>query len=138
MKKRNLVIVPALFILPVIFGSCEKCNPDCDLVAAKIIRYDCDRVIFQLLTSETIGDASWEDVYTGETYTNVVSFYNTCKIATLTSGEKTTVYVSIRKPGNDPVLADCYQCLALSKDPPHTKVDFAEISATPCEPATNR
>ena len=74
MKKRNLFI--STIILLVAFSSCEKSSSECKLVPAKVLRYDCDRVIFQLLTTKAIGDANWEDVQTGQRYNNVVSYYN--------------------------------------------------------------
>lgn len=134
MEKVNLiiaVIAPAIF-----FGSCKKNNTDCNLIPAKIIRSDCDRVIFQLLTTDTIGDANWEDVQTGQRYSNVVSYYNNCKIGELTKGEKTTIYVRLKEPEINPAIPDCFRCEALSQNPPQTKVDFAEISITPCETST--
>lgn len=131
MKRRNLFI--AALAMLIAFSSCEKCDPECNPVAAKIIRYDCDRVIFQLLTTEPIGDANWEDVQTGQRYSNVVSYYNTCKIANLTNGEKVTLYVSLKQPVADPKMPDCFQCEALSQFPPQTKIDFADVSESPCE-----
>ena len=124
----------ALMIVAIIaFSSCEKCIPECDLVPAKIIRYDCDRVIFQLLTTTPIGDPDWEDVQTGLRYSNVVSYFNTCKIAKLTNGEKVTLYVNLNEPDFNPVIGDCYRCQAISQAPPQTKVDFGTISKSSCE-----
>lgn len=120
------------------FSSCEKCIPDCELVPAKIIRNDCDRVIFQLLTQTSIGDQNWKDVQTGHRYSNVVSYYNTCKISKLTNGEKVTLYVNIKEPEMNPVIGDCYRCQANSQAPPQTKVDFGTISETPCEVAPHK
>lgn len=131
MKKRNLFA--ATIALLIAFSSCEKSSSECKLIPAKVLRYDCDRVIFQLLTTETIGDANWEDVQTGQRYSNVVSYYNTCKIAELANGEKVTLYVNLKEPEINPVIGDCVRCQAISQDPPQTKVDFAEISKEPCE-----
>lgn len=131
MKKRNLVA--ALIIAPVIFSSCKKSCAECDLMPAKIIRYDCDRVIFQLLTDAAIGDPYWEDIQTGQKYTNVVSYFNTCKISEITNGEKTTLYVNLKEPEPIPGVPDCYQCLAVSQEPPQTMVDFGEITESPCQ-----
>lgn len=131
MKKVNLII--AVIAAASFFSSCEKCDTDCNLIPAKIIRSDCDRVIFQLLTSDPIGDANWEDVQTGQRYSNVVSYYNNCKIGELTNGEKTTIYVRLKEPEINPAIGDCYRCQAISQSPPQTKVDFAEISKTSCE-----
>ena len=123
----------ATVILLFVFSSCEKCKVDCNLVPAKIIRYDCDRVIFQILDSTVVGDAVWEDVQTGERYKNVVSFYNTCEIASLTRGEMRTLYVSITQPVRNNKVPDCYHCEALSQSPPQTRVNFEMISKNPCE-----
>ena len=136
MKKRNLFA--ATITLLIAFSSCEKCDPECKLIAAKVLRYDCDRVIFQLLTTETIGDADWEDVQTGQRYSNVVSYYNNCKIGEFTNGEKITLYVTLKEPEINPVIGDCVRCQAVSQTPPQTKVDFAEISKSPCEIPSGR
>ena len=136
MKTRNLIIT--LIGLILIFSSCKKCDTDCNLIAAKIIRYDCDRVIFQLLTTKAIGDADWEDVQTGQRYSNVVSYYNTCKIAEFTNGEKVTLYVSFKEPEINPDLQDCYRCQAISQNPPQTKVDFAAISKSSCDVSSDK
>jgi hypothetical protein len=131
MKKRNLFAVTIALL--VTFSSCEKCDVECGLVAVKIIRYDCDRVIFQLLTTTPIGDSDWEDVQTGQRYSNVVSCYNTCKITELTNGKKLTLYVSLKEPEINPAIENCWRCRAISQAPPQTKVDFAVISKSPCE-----
>lgn len=136
MQKRNLFA--AMIVLLIAFSSCEKCDVECNLVEAKIIRYDCDRVIFQLLTTEAIGDTDWEDVQTGQRYSNVVSYYNTCKISEITKGEKGTLYVSLKQPAANPKIPDCSRCEALSQFPPQTKVEFAEISKSSCEVSANR
>lgn len=105
----------------------------CDLVPAKILRYDCDRVIFQILDNSFVGDAVWEDVQTGQRYNNVVSYYNTCKIASLAEGQLRTLYVSIKRPSSNNQLSDCYHCQAVSQNPPQTKVDFDIIAKEPCD-----
>lgn len=130
---KKMTSFAAIIILLIAFTSCEKCETDCNLVAAKVIRYDCDRVIFQLLTNELIGDSNWVDVETGQQYNNVVSYYNTCKIAELTNGEKLTLYVSLKQPAGNPNISDCYQCQAISPNPPSIKVDFAKVSKSPCD-----
>ena len=135
MKKRNLFALS--LILMIAFTSCEKCDPECNQLEAKIIRYDCDRVIFQLLTAEAIGDPVWEDVQTGERYNNVVSYYNTCNIAKLTNGKKITLYVTLKQPSAEALTPGCYRCEALSQSPPQTKVDFAGVSKSLCEVAAH-
>ena len=129
---KKITLFSATVILLFAFSSCEKCEVDCDLTPVKIIRYDCDRVIFQILDSTSVGDAVWEDVQTGQRYNNVVSYYNTCKIARLAKGEKITLYVQVEDPSNSN-LRDCVQCEALSQLPPQTKVDFSIITAKSCE-----
>jgi hypothetical protein len=136
MKKRNLFA--AAIALLITFSSCEKCEVECNLVAAKIIRYDCDRVIFQLLTTTPIGDPDWEDVQTGQRYSNVVSYYNTCKISELTKGEKLTLYVNFKEPIINPAIGNCYRCQAISQSPPQTLVDFAAISKSACELSSDK
>lgn len=139
MKKLTLTGTGLLLVL--VFTACckEVCEVepnDCELIPAKIIRYDCDRVIFELLTTESIGDAVWRDGTTGSSYTNVVSYYNTCKIGGLTNGSKDTLYVRVKKTTANLTDGNCYQCLAISQDPPQTKVDFIEIQKSPCKSQT--
>lgn len=124
-------------LLVLVFTACckEVCEVepnDCELIPAKIIRYDCDRVIFQLLTAESIGDALWRDGTTGNAHTNVVSYYNTCKIGDLTNGALDTLYVQVKRTNENLSNPGCIQCLAVSAAPPQTKVDFIEIQKTPC------
>lgn len=135
MKQSNLFA--AAVILFIAFSGCEKNDSECELVPAKIIRYDCDRVIFQLMTAQTIGDADWEDVETGLHYRNVVSYYNTCRIAALTNGEKTTLYVQVGDDSPGHQNPNCIQCLAISPAPPQKKVDLMDISTSTCEPSGN-
>lgn len=124
----------ALFaILSVAMISCTKTTNDCSLIAAKIIRYDCDRVIFQLMTDDIIGDSNWTDVETGISYTNVVSYYNTCQVASLTNGEKSALYVQPQITSENLVAPDCAQCQALPKNPPQTKVVFTKIQKQACD-----
>ncbi len=135
MKNGNVIAI--LIATISIFSSCKKNDSDCNLIAAKIVRYDCDRVIFQLITTETIGDADWEDVQNGQRYSNVLSCCNTCKIAEFTKGKKITLYVSFKVQDTNPTIPDCFRCEAISQNPPQTKVDFAEISKSVCENYSN-
>jgi len=135
MKKVILSVVILAAIVS--FTSCTKEFTDCNLVAAKIIRYDCDRVIFQLLTTESIGDADWQDVQTGTRYNNVVSYYNTCTIANLANGNKNTLYVKVKKTSENLYDSNCFQCQAVSDNPPQTKVDITEIRQSPCSEEPN-
>jgi hypothetical protein len=139
MKRLKLIVV--LIGAMVFYTACTKCQPECEpeceLIPATIIRYDCDRVIFKLLTTENIGDAEWVDSFTGERHRNVVSFSNTCRIASITSGEKETLYVRLLKTTHQPAL-DCFQCQAVSTNPPQTAVEFTEISKLPCEQSPHK
>lgn len=141
MKKTTLTVLTLAMI--VTSSSCEKMdcmptkkknkkNTDCGIIPAKIIRYDCDRVIFQLISNESIGDLNWEDKTTGIKYNNVVSYYNTCEINNLTNGELSTVYVNLQQTAQNPHTSDCVQCEALSDNVPNTKVDFSSVSKEPC------
>jgi hypothetical protein len=131
MKKIFLLgILPSVVLL---FSSCKKQEENCNLIPAKIIRYDCDKVIFQLITNENIGDANWEDVRTGQQYTNVVSYYNTCAIGAITNGNLATLYVNLKKTDENLFAQDCNQCLAVSQNPPQTKVDFISVSENQCD-----
>jgi len=131
MRKIFSIAVPAALV--VVFSSCKKENNGaCGLTPARIIRYDCDRVIFQLLAHESIGDSDWEDVNTGRRYSNVVSYYNTCRIAAFTNGNFDTLYISVKKINENLFSPGCNQCLAISPNPPQTKIDIADISTEPC------
>ncbi len=129
MKKIFLPVLTA----GILFSSCEKAASDCELIPAEIIRYDCDRVIFKLHTSQNIGDADWVDVQNGQHHSNVVSYYNTCAVSAITNGEMKTLYVKLKKVNEDLVDGNCIQCLAISQNPPQSKVDFTTVSAEPCE-----
>lgn len=123
-----LMLICQTFLL-----SCKKENEACNLIPAKILRADCDRIIFQLLTSENIGDAGWVDVRTGQQYSNVVAYSNTCAISELlNSGSIDTLYVNPIKSNETILVPDCTQCQAISENPPVTNVDFKEISIVPC------
>lgn len=132
MKKITILLSLSMLVL---FNACEKCKPDetgCNLTAARILRYDCDRVIFQLLDAPGMGDANWTDVQTGISYNNVVYYRNTCRISALIPNcEKITLYVRAEQFENPP-MPDCYQCQAISQSPPNTMVDLSEISLTDC------
>lgn len=130
MKKLN-VLVSTVALLAA-FPSCKKDNAECELVAAKIIRYDCDRVIFQMLTPVNLGDSGWLDVQTGIRYDNVISYNNTCIISKLPLRKSDTLYVKVKKGNDAAIPASCVQCLAVSQNPPGTMVDFVEISGFPC------
>lgn len=131
MKIKILVI--ALFVLLITFVSCKKDRPKCNLIPVKVLRYDCDRVILQFLTNEFKGDNTWKDTQTGQTYFNVASYYNTCKIAEITQGNKEVFYVSLKELEINSTNSDCAQCTGISQKPPIAKVDFSKISKTYCE-----
>jgi len=131
---KKLILPGIVLFVALFFSSCEKCMvDDCELIPAKVIRYDCDRVIFQLLTEERIGDSQWQDARTGIRYSNVVSYYNNCRIGALTNNcEIDTLYVKVKKINENLSAADCIQCQAISDSPPQTRVDFMDISITAC------
>lgn len=116
-----------------LFMACNKQRTGCELVPAKIIRYDCDRVVFQFLSPERIGDSSWKDEQSGNIYTNVASYFNTCEIARITNGEFKILYVKPELIDTSLTAPDCNQCQALSIAPPASMVDFTEIAESPCD-----
>lgn len=130
MKKAVLFLIAALMLIS--FSACNKCKEDCELIPAKLIRYDCDQVIFQLLINEMPGDNTWTDVNSGQVYSNVVSCFNTCEIAAITNGEYVTLYVKPEKTELHFPVTDCFQCQAIANHPPNTKVIFKEMSTKPC------
>lgn len=118
----------------------EKIEPNCDLIPAEILKYECDGVVFRLTGNKAFGDAVWEDKTTGIKYSNVVFYSNTCEINTLTNGELTTLYVDVQKTNTPVQVTDCMQCLAVTENAPETKVNFNTISKEPCAsnvPLTN-
>lgn len=132
--KQLLYITVALFALSV-FGACKKeRTTNCNLTRAKILRYDCDRVILQVLDNRFNGDALWTDIITGNTYTNVVSYYNTCAFSQVTNNELTDVYIEgIISVSQQQLSTACMQCQALSQAPPQTKIDMTRFTLSPCE-----
>lgn len=132
LSMKRITFAAALFITISALVACNNGANTCNLIPAKILRYDCDRIIFQLLTKEQIGDADWKDVQTGVHYANVVSYYNTCGIGKITGGKKDTLYVMVKKTTENLHNGDCMQCLLSSVDPPQTRVDFAKISKIDC------
>jgi hypothetical protein len=123
----------SFLMISLLLSACCKTKEDYQLIAAKVIRYDCDRVVFRLLTDELIGDSTWLDVNSGQSYSNVVSCFNTCEIAAITGGAYSTLYVSMEKTEQPLPSGDCVQCQAIAKDPPGTKVVFTQISTEPCD-----
>ena len=98
------------------------------------MRVDCDRIIFQLETSEAIGDANWTNIDDGITYHNVVMYRNTCKMAEITNGYAITVlYVDPQKIASPGYPANCIECPELFRNSPHQWVDFKTTSSRPCE-----
>lgn len=124
------------------FASCKKMNCDtpdkkteCELIPAKILRYDCDRVILELLTTEKIGDDNWIDEASGITYHNVASCFNTCPISEITKNNfsmVSTLYVRIKQTEEFITNGDCVQCQAISTNVPNKQIDFVEIKTEPC------
>jgi len=110
---------------------------ECELIPAKIIRYDCDRVIFELLTTEKIGDESWKDETSGITYHNVASCFNICSISEITKGNKVTLYVKLKQTEEFLSNGDCMQCQAISSNVPSKQIDFLEIKTKPCQEEKN-
>ena len=132
------ISIALVLICQTLLLSCKKENTDCYLIPAKILRADCDRIIFQLLTSESIGDANWVDVRTGQQYSNVAAYSNTCAISDILNNSSTdTLYVNPIKLTDRTLVPDCYQCQAISENPPLTNVDFKEISLSACNDSEN-
>jgi len=137
---KKLFLSSLVLSLGIQFASCKKMDCDshqpktgCELIPAKIIRYDCDRVIFQLLTNEKIGDENWTDESSGETYQNVASCFNTCPISNITKGNMVTLYVKLKETEEFLTNGDCFQCLAISSNVPKKQIDFLEIKIEPCQ-----
>lgn len=132
---KKLSLITAILVALALLLSCKKqAGANCSLTHAKVLRYDCDRVILQLLDGSFNGDASWTDMVSGNTYTNVVSYYNTCAFSQVTNNELTEVYIEgITAVDQQQLSIACMQCQALSQAPPQTKIDMAGFRLTPCE-----
>lgn len=132
--KRTTICFTILFSTVLFISSCKKATNTCSLIHAKVLRYDCDRVILQIMDNSIASDADWEDVMTGNHYSNVVSYHNTCAFAFGTNNIVQDVYLEgARTVVNAFRPADCVQCQAVSPNPPQTKIDVTRISLTPCE-----
>lgn len=132
---KKVMLVSGLIALAGSFMSCCKEKEECELVPAKILRYDCDRVIFQMLSPGKFGDSVWTDVQTGNRYNNVFSYYNTCQVSALTNGELDTLYIKVKETYDASILDNCVQCLAVSQNPPKTMVQMTKLSAYACSNA---
>lgn len=141
---KTLILTTSCLIVLFLTSSCEKYDEhfikkpvekiadNCDLIPAKILKYECDGVVFQLQGNNAFGDAEWEDKTTGVKYPNVVFYHNTCEINTLTNGELSTLYVHAQKTNVPVYVTDCMQCLAITENAPKTKVIFNSISKESC------
>ncbi|MFN8253072.1 MAG: hypothetical protein U0V75_14485 [Ferruginibacter sp.] len=124
-------IILSSLVMAILFASCDKCKIESSCIPARILRYDCDRVILQLQSSQQIGDSSWTDVQTGTRYTNVVWYDNTCLVSAVTGGQKQTIFVTLGKT-EDTDQSGCMECTAVSANPPVTRVYFKNISRDTC------
>lgn len=130
---KKIMFISVLFTAVIFCLSCAKTNEVCELVPAKIIRFDCDRVIFQMIPPGKFGDSSWTDVQTGISYSNVFSYYNTCQVSELAKGKFATLYIKVKETYDASILENCAQCQAVSQNPPKTMVQMTKIEASPCE-----
>ena len=129
MKRLAIYIV----ILAAVFASCKKQKANCSLTAARVLRYDCDRVVLQILDNSIAGDTVWTDIKTGISYRNVVSYHNTCAFNAATNNIGSEIYIEVAVISANPLpLPDCMQCQALSPAPPQTKIDMARFLSVPC------
>lgn len=141
---KTLILTASCLVTLLVTSSCEKIDTyflkkpvekiadECDLIPAKILKYECDGVVFQLQGNKAFGDAEWEDKTTGIKYSNIVFYHNICEINTLTNGELSILYVNAQKTNTPAQPADCMQCLAVTENAPQTKVSFSSISKEPC------
>jgi hypothetical protein len=128
-------------ILLTAISACEKKATlvNCELVEVVRLRSDCDRIIFKIASGNFTGDASWTDLSTGKTHTNVVAMINPCRFNTLPYPEiqrRDTFFVKIEQlPNSAPPIttANCVQCFAVSQNPPIIQVDFPLIETSTCE-----
>lgn len=136
MKANVSRAVVFLLVICFSFAACEKKNEtDCSgFTKVKVIRVDCDEVVFQVMSDVLVGDPTWTDVTNGQVYDNVVRYRNTCRIAQKTNGysNKTLLvkWKKLNQPG--PLDANCAECDAISLNPPQQWVDFTEIASQAC------
>lgn len=118
-------------ILLIGFSACSK-SEDCDYLEAKVIRYDCDRVILKLGEDAPMGEDNWYDASSGEHYDNVVSCLNICTIREVTRGvPDATVYVKLKETTrtNGEI---CLVCSGISLSGPAVIVETTAVSASKC------
>ena len=135
--KRILIPVLSFAFCGSFFACKNEQTNSCSLMPAKIIRFDCDRVIFQLLTNDFAGDAEWTDVHTGNRYNNVVYWFNNCGLSAGNHDLMDTVYINPERITVPRYPENCVQCQAVSSNPPQTMVEVTEISDAPCNTAGN-
>ncbi len=132
----KILIAIMAFSLAVLMNlSCTKQKAsNCNRSHAKVLRYDCDRVILQITDGSIAGDADWEDVTTGIHYSNVVSYHNTCAFQLLTNNIIWEIYMEGARVVQNPTVPEgCIQCMAISQNPPQTKIDIGRLVLGPCE-----
>lgn len=110
-------------------------------VQGKIIRWDCEQVVIEIIDSLVlIGDSVWEDhggSYRNPSrgiYHNVIAALNTCDIAEALSDrpKDVIIYFDIRKVNI--TQNDCANCDIFYEDKPKsTPVSLVNVSMQPCK-----
>lgn len=131
MKYQNLLA--AAILIFVLGGCCKEDTVNCNMIAADILRYDCDRVILKLNSIDMIGDAQWTDEVTGETYSNVVWYRKGCRIAELTRCVEKRIYLVLSATEDDAPVCPV-ECQAVSQSPPQQQIFIREATLNGCAP----
>lgn len=106
---------------------CEKENTVACL-KGRVVRVTCASTVIQVLNSESIGQDGWKDSFNNanETYDNVFTLTNTCKISKpLMKGDE--FWFSIGPAGD----FDCVICMMVDYAP-NVSYSITGISDVPC------
>jgi hypothetical protein len=132
----NKQTITALCLMLSMGIACSKQNDKkanaCAFVPAKVLRYDCDIVIIQVLTSDLIGDAQWVNVHNGNRYDNVVFVKTGCDPIGNRNDPFGIFYVKLGPPVTN-LLRCGVQCQAIPSSPPTTEKSILEQSQSACD-----
>lgn len=133
-------IIPFLSPFFVLFLSCKKINENSHCLSGKIIRIDCDRVIIEIISHERIGQETWVNALSGDSYNNVIASPDNCAILeatnTLAQPDDTLYFTASRIDSIS--QNDCQlQCQAISLEPPVVNYHLSKISTKPCSGTEN-
>jgi len=119
-----------LFLLVTILSSssCEKKNKNYYCLQGKVVRVTCASTVIQVLNDNSIGTDGWKDMFSNQSYDNVFSVSNKCKLPdTLQAGD--TIWFATDTSRQN----DCVVC-AMFDDPPAATLMVKTVYPSPCLP----